>query len=362
MKSNGIIKFIKNFILKNKLNENDYIIKTNIINIHKTYNIKYVAIDFSNIFYGFLNKANYIIELITLIEYFDNNNIKPIFVFDGKPPAIKINTTINKRKSDRKKNEIIKKDFEKQLEEIKIQESKTLDQDKLKDIKKCKKQIEVNIKKYERRIHKITKKHIKEVKELFNLLKIAYVDIDYEADLVCAYLVKNKIADCCLSNDYDMLGFQCPIILRDFNISTHKIEIINLKNICGLLKINEEQLTYLSILSGSDYSSPLFNVKLSYLHDLFTKKYTINEILDNIGRTNYNYEKPYNLFTKQIDFNVSQIVNYNDINNNFKYIENSLTNTFKSNIKEHHNEDFQEELLCRLDNYINNIHISFPLM
>ena len=361
MKSNAIIKFIKNFISKNNLNENDYIIKTNIINIYKKYNIKYVAIDFSNLFYSLMNKPNYLVALINFIKYFDNNNIKPIFVFDGKPPDIKIKTTIKKRKIDRKKNENIKRKFEEDLEKIKIKELSTDDITKLEEIKKDKKVIEHNIKRYERRTHKITKSHIEEVKNLFAILKISYIDINYEADLICSYLVKNKFADACLSNDYDMLGFQCPNILREFNNTTHKVEYIDLDKICSLLKINKEQLTYLSILSGSDYSSPLFNIKISYIHDLFINKYNITEILDSVGRPNYNYKKPYDLFTKNIDFKLENINNYNDIDHDFKYIDNNLSKKFKDKIKTNHTEEFHKDLEYELNSYIKNIHISFPI-
>lgn len=361
MKSNGIIKFIKNFIYKNKLNENDYIVKMNIINIYKKYNIKHVAIDFSNMFYGLMNKPNYLVALINFIKYYDNNNIKPIFVFDGKPPDIKIKTTINKRKNDRKKNETIKRKFEKDLEEIKIKETTTDDETKLAEIKKEKIVIENNIKKFERRTLKITKNHIEEVKNLFNILKISYIDINHEADLICSYLVKNKIADACLSNDYDMIGFQCPIILRDFNIITHKVEFVKLDKICSLLKINKQQLTYLSILSGSDYSSPLFNIKLSYIHELFTKDYTINEILDSIGRTNYNYKTAYDLFTQNINLTVENINNYKEINCDFKYIDNNLSKKIKDKIKTSHTEEFHKEFENELNSYIKNIHIPFPI-
>ena len=148
MKSNGIIKFIKEFSINNEINNNDFIIKTNIVNIYKKYNIKYIAIDFSNVFYGLINKSNYLVSLINFIEYFDTNNIKPIFVFDGKPPDIKIRTTINKRKIDRKKNESMKKKFEKDLEDINIKENETNDEITLEEIKKEKKLIQNNIKKY----------------------------------------------------------------------------------------------------------------------------------------------------------------------------------------------------------------------
>ena len=68
MKSNGIIKFIKEFSINNEINNNDFIIKTNIVNIYKKYNIKYIAIDFSNVFYGLINKSNYLVSLIILLN------------------------------------------------------------------------------------------------------------------------------------------------------------------------------------------------------------------------------------------------------------------------------------------------------
>ena len=37
---------------------------------------------------------------------------------------------------------------------------------------------------------------------------------NYEADLVCAALIKNKIADACSSDDYDLMAYGCPFIIR----------------------------------------------------------------------------------------------------------------------------------------------------
>lgn len=96
---------------------------------------------------------------IRLIE----NGIKPVYVFDGKPPDLK-SGELNKRQ-------------EKRAEAQKALEKATEAGDA------------TEIDKFNRRLVKVTKQHAEEVKQLLSLMGVPYIDAPCEAEAQCAALV-----------------------------------------------------------------------------------------------------------------------------------------------------------------------------
>ena len=89
-----------------------------------------------------------------------------------------------------------------------------------------------NIKKHKKRTAKVSKEHIDNIKKLFDLLQYPYIhNTEREADYVCAQLVINNIAFACLSNDFDLITHQCPLVIRDFNIVDNTFTIYSLDKI-----------------------------------------------------------------------------------------------------------------------------------
>lgn len=365
MKNTGINKFIKSYIDYHKLPETNYkkIIKfiecKNIMGIKKDNII--LAIDFSNLYYSILNKSKYIESIINFIRYLKKNNFKPIFVFDGKPPDVK-KYTIQKRKKEKDKAQKKINKFKEELETISSLEKSTSDEEKLEQYQKDKTKIKNNIIKFSKRTVKLTKNNTKLAKDLFDFLNISYIHINKEADYVCANLVKNGIADACLSNDYDLLAFQCPIILRDLNIFNHSVEIIFLDDVCKMMKINKNQLTYLNIMNGCDYSLPIYDYKLSYIHSLFIDGLDIEDILEIISKMSYNYKDAYNLFTEEIILDKTNINCFDtdkniEIKNIDSYISsledifepnliNNISNTLEQYID---NQSFEKEIINKYE-------------
>ena len=68
----------------------------------------------------------------------------------------------------------------------------------------------------------ISKEQYDEVKLILSLLGIPYIQAEGEADIICTYLVRNKIAYAAYSEDMDFLTFGCPILLKK--------KVINYKN------------------------------------------------------------------------------------------------------------------------------------
>lgn len=96
---------------------------------------------------------------IRLVE----NGIKPVYVFDGKPPQMK-SGELKKRKERREEAE---KSLAKATEEG--------DQ--------------TGIDKFSKRLVKVTKEHAEEAKELLTLMGIPYVEAPCEAEAQCAAMV-----------------------------------------------------------------------------------------------------------------------------------------------------------------------------
>lgn len=97
---------------------------------------------------------------IRLVE----NGIKPVYVFDGKPPQMK-SGELNKRAE---KREEAQKSLDKATEAGDVAE----------------------IDKFNRRLVKVTRQHADEAKQLLTLMGIPYVEAPCEAEAQCAALVR----------------------------------------------------------------------------------------------------------------------------------------------------------------------------
>jgi flap endonuclease-1 len=166
--------------------------------------------------------------------------IKPIYIFDGTPPALK-EAEIKKR-SKAKEEALIK--YEKALEAGKIEEAR----------------------KYSQATSRLKDYMQDDSKKLLNLLGIPTVQAPSEGEAQAAFLTKKGDADYCASQDYDSLLFGAPKLIRNMTISgKRKVarkniyinispEIVELKRVLRENKITHEQLIDLSIFIGTDFN------------------------------------------------------------------------------------------------------------
>jgi len=166
--------------------------------------------------------------------------IKPIYVFDGVPPALK-EAEIKRRM--RMKEEALEK-YEKAIKEGKIEEARMYAQ------------ATATLKDY----------MAEDAKRLLNLMGIPWVQAPSEGEAQAAYLAKKGDADYCASQDYDSLLYGAPRLVRNVTISGRrklprkpvyvevKPEIVELKEVLETLGITHEQLVDIGILVGTDYN------------------------------------------------------------------------------------------------------------
>ena len=215
-----------------------------------------IAIDGYNIIYQFLttirgptgeplmNSKGKITSHITGLFYRNinllNNNIRPIYVLDGKPPQLK-STLIKKRKEIREKNQ---EKYQKAMEEGDQEQAR----------------------RYAHSMIKINEGIINDVKKILDLMGIQCIQAPAEGEATVAYMNELDLVNYAVSQDYDSLLFGAKRLCRNLTVSgkrriprTNRYmnvepEIIELKEFLRINEINREQLVDIAILIGTDYN------------------------------------------------------------------------------------------------------------
>jgi len=215
-----------------------------------------IAIDGYNIIYQFLttirgptgeplmNSKGKITSHITGLFYRNinllNNNIRPIYVLDGKPPQLK-STLIKKRKEIREKNQ---EKYQKAMEEGDQEQAR----------------------RYAHSMIKINEDIINDVRKILDLMGIQCIQAPAEGEATVAYMNELDLVNYAVSQDYDSLLFGAKSLCRNLTVSgkrriprTNRYmnvepEIIELKEFLRINEINREQLVDIAILIGTDYN------------------------------------------------------------------------------------------------------------
>ncbi|XP_078536734.1 flap endonuclease 1 [Lissotriton helveticus] len=193
-----------------------------------------------------------------------DSGIKPVYVFDGKPPDLKSGELV--KRSERRA------EAEKKLEAaVEAGEAE-------------------NIEKFNKRLVKVTKQHNDECKKLLTLMGVPYVEAPCEAEATCAALVKAGKVYAAATEDMDALTFGTPVLLRHLTASEAKklpIQEFHLNRIHQDMEVTHEQFVDLCILLGSDYCETIRGVGPKRAIDLIKQYKSIEEILENIDTKKY---------------------------------------------------------------------------
>jgi flap endonuclease-1 len=166
--------------------------------------------------------------------------IKPIYVFDGKPPSLK-EVEIQRRAKIKQDAQVR---YERAIKEGKIEEART----------------------YAQATSKLKDYMTEDSKKLLNLMGIPWIQAPSEGEAQAAHLAKRGDADYCASQDYDSLLFGAPKLVRNVTISGKRRlpsknvvidvvpEIVELERVLKGCGISYEQLVDVGILIGTDFN------------------------------------------------------------------------------------------------------------
>ena len=215
---------------------------------------KKLAVDASQMLYQFLssirqpdgtplmdskeNITSHLMGISTRIPNLIEKNIRLAFVFDGKPPLLKI-------------QEQEQREHRKQLAEEKLEKAKEEGD-------------EESMLKYSKQTSRLNFKMINETKELIKAFGLPIIQAPSEAEAQCSFMAEKGDFYAVASTDYDSLLYSAPKLVRNITASnkrkirntyvTINPELIELKQVLHELEINQDQLIILAILIGTDYN------------------------------------------------------------------------------------------------------------
>jgi 5'-3' exonuclease len=292
--------------------------------------------------------VTHLYAIYNLVKNYTNEDILPIFVFDGNSPEIK------KKEVEKRRNDVIK--AQKILDELEEQNDKNeeicennVNEDNERNENNEDTNEKENYIKNFKRSFTLNTNMINECKMFLDLLGIPYCTAFEEADSQCAVLSHyySNITNGVVSEDSDVMIFGSPILIRDidFKSSNKYCNVIYLNDIMTYLQtktneiraeLNLEQIIFtkenfidFTIILGNDYNHGIRCAggnNREFLFKLFVKNdfkienfigylYNVNKKLNKIkfyipenfiekilnARVNYNFASVYN----PIDININ---------------------------------------------------------
>ena len=200
------------------------------------------------------------------ILIFLQNEMIPIFVFDGKAPDIK-NKTVEKRKAR-------KTQAEARLSELSDSEG----EEYIKNFKQT---------------FRPTKENIREAQILLDLMGIPYIVAPGEADVICAWLAarhdsdgKRYVKGVC-SDDSDMLALGAPYLFKDmlrFMSKNKPVKVISLNKALVKMNLTMDQFVDLCVLLGTDYCENIKGVGPIGAYKRITKYKSLEKVLESLHK------------------------------------------------------------------------------
>lgn len=217
---------------------------------------KSIAIDGYNILYQFLTTirgpdgsllvnskgevTSHLTGLFSRIVTFLEKGIQPVFVFDGKPPALKLKE--RERRRALKEKAQVAYDVASEREDIK------------------------GMKKHSSRMTRITPEILDSTKKLLFAFGLPLVEAPSEGEAQVASLVCQGKVDYAVSQDFDTLLYGAPKLIRNLSLGNRRKnkgaygtvsispELIVLQKVLVKLDVTLDQLTVMAILTGTDYN------------------------------------------------------------------------------------------------------------
>lgn len=172
---------------------------------------KTIAIDTNYYMYKYtISTDDFLTKFGSQYDHLRRHGIKPIYVFDGKPPCEK-QVMLDKRKRANQKKNV-----------------------------------------------GVTSDHLKQLKNYFKMNNIVYLECTAEADFICSKLSKENKIDGCISDDMDFLALGCKRLYREYYQTSSDIVEYNLDEI--LKTYSMTKFIDICIFLGCDYCDRIYDM------------------------------------------------------------------------------------------------------
>jgi len=197
------------------------------------------------------------------------NGIRPIYVFDGKPPDFK--SGVIGERSERKR-------------EAEANWKAALEKGDL-----------ASAKKFAQATSRFTPKMAEESKELLSAMGIPVVEAPSEGEAQASQMVIEGSADAAASQDMDCLLFGAPLLLRNLSVGGRRKlpgrneyveiepEFIELQSALGALGVTRQQLLWKGILIGNDFDDGVKGIGPKKAHKIVRECKSLREAAEKAG-------------------------------------------------------------------------------
>ncbi len=216
---------------------------------------KKIAVDASQMLYQFLSSirqqdgtplmdskgrvTSHLVGIFSRVSNLIMKDLKLCFVFDGKPPLLKL----EEQESRASRKKIAEEKMYKALEEEDVQAAL----------------------KYSKQTSRLNWEMVEEAKELISAMGLPVVQAPSEAEAQASFMCRKKDVWAVASSDHDCLVYGAPRLIMNLTLSSKRKlpngsyvwivpTLIELDEVLDNLEINSEQLLTLAILSGTDFN------------------------------------------------------------------------------------------------------------
>eukprot|EP00931_Biecheleriopsis_adriatica_P100695 TRINITY_DN75953_c0_g1_i1.p2 TRINITY_DN75953_c0_g1~~TRINITY_DN75953_c0_g1_i1.p2 ORF type:complete len:416 (-),score=124.56 TRINITY_DN75953_c0_g1_i1:123-1307(-) len=215
--------------------------------------------------------TSHIIGMLTRTLKLMESGIKPVYVFDGKPPELKLQELEQRREKRKEATANLEAAIEKGDQEQILKSAKAT--------------------------VKVTKEQNEETKRLLRLMGLPVVEAPSEAEATCAALCRDGKVYAAATEDADCLTFGTKILIRNLMAAeSQKKQIleVNLENILKQLDVTMDQFIDFCILCGCDYCDTVKGVGPSTAIKLIMQHGNLEKVLESLGPekmpANFRYE------------------------------------------------------------------------
>lgn len=196
---------------------------------------KTIAIDTNYYMYKYtISTDDFIAKFGNQYDHLRRYGIKPVYVFDGKPPCEKQQMLDKRKRVNQKKN------------------------------------------------IGVTTDDLRRLKSYFKMNNIVYLECTAEADFICGKLSKENMIDGCISDDMDFLALGCKRLYRDYYQTSSDIMEYNLDEILKTYSI--KKFIDICVFLGCDYCDRIYDmVNRSFcinVFELFTRYDNLEDVWD----------------------------------------------------------------------------------
>lgn len=205
--------------------------------------------------------------------------IKPVYVFDGKPPTLKSGELAKRTASKEKAS--------KELEAAK--EAGSVE----------------DIERFSKRLVRMETSHVDDCKKLLRLMGMPVIEAPCEAEAQCAALAKADKVYAAASEDMDTLTFGAPRLVRKMWASeAAKVPILefSLPKVLEGLGVTYDQFVDVCILAGCDYAEPIKGIAATTAYKQVKSLGSLAKVVAGLDKTKVpegvDYDEVRSLFLK----------------------------------------------------------------